>query len=915
MANKKNINNINNEDYIYLFIIKDIKSTELIQKYFCDPFDNYIYYEKDKNNNNAKNIKNNKFNIILKIKDIDKDFAYIKIESKDDKKNCYIKWNIINYNNINTIKLENLKNKIKINLESKNNNFYKKIFLLILLEYLENKNYINLFKFLYEKIAEFYNHDSLYNDNITLLLNFLNKNIWYNIIKDYIEYTKNKELDNDNSMKILFITLNNMLINYIYEIENKYIKINSYKINIKNRLEDIPSNLNIQINKDFKRLGSIIFINGYNYIINVSHHNISNDFKTFIKKICIENDINDDNKINYLSKIIMDLCQQGSQALSSEIHATIFGPTSILKSYNTNMFFKVFSINKDNDDIIITAYLNNNFEICTIDDIKINKIKLGYFRNIEKYYIKINKQIEINESNMESNNYLYLNDDIFNYKDDIIQNYNDMMITLKNYYLILTDEIILKILNDNKNKNSTHKLNLIYQTYYKTYNFHYYNSIDRIFNYLIYKNVDKQNILLERIIYNCYTYDINNNFFINFFANKVYKPIIKNDILPIISGNKIKNEIIKSMEKDILIISYNEGFKNFDDFDVFSLLYKILIENPKIIVVCTQESPGVTTIKNSYQKILENYLENYKYILLTKLYYSGDFSFKKFNINDKNVRTYVYQRKDYNGVKNYYIQKSVKSGLSSVMEGTLNKGSLSLRLELEENNQKFNYIIVNSHLFSNKKALNEIAFSKRKDEFFNLIKEFDLPNYYKNGYNIFFCGDLNFKLLNPRLYKNEFDSNKISKTIINNYLNDNTNKFTQKYKNTNELIQILNNNSNKKSKELNIMNKDSFKSMIQNFKENIIKIGYDLTCKYKIEDNPNKNEKKKLEKGIINTNNYILKKNKLRYIPSMCDRILFASKNNLNIESKDFNMYLVPYKTDHKLLTLSFNFDYFNYFK
>ena len=100
--------------------------------------------------------------------------------------------------------------------------------------------------------------------------------------------------------------------------------------------------------------------------------------------------------------------------------------------------------------------------------------------------------------------------------------------------------------------------------------------------------------------------------------------------------------------------------------------------------------------------------------------------------------------------------------------------------------------------------------------------------------------------------------------------------------------------------------------MIGNFKENIIKMGYDLTCKYKIDEKMNNEKKKKLEKGNIDKNNFKLLKNNssVQYIPSMCDRILFASINNLDIEQNNFNMYLVPNKTDHKLLTLSFDFNY-----
>ena len=896
--------NSSNEEYI--FQIGKKTPIQFIKKFFCDPFNDYIIYEIDKNDNNE-------LNIILKIKDINQTFAYFKNIKIKDYNYYYIKWNIINNNTnkINTNKLENLKNKIKTDLDSKNNsnNYFKKLFLLMLLEYLQNKNYLSLIKFIYSTITEFLNHDSVSDDNINLLLNFLNQDMWFNIVKDYIKYSKNNNFNKNISVEILFTTLNNILINYIIDIENKYIKINNYKI--KYNL-NIPEDINLQINKDFERRGSIIYINGYNYIINIFNKNISNDFKLFIKKICIENDIKDDNTIKYLYKIIMNLCHQGAQQLASHILSNIFSKSSVLKQNFINMIFKFINIKKNQNNIVITAYLNNIYEICTLnyEEQNKNKIKLGYYKNLQKYFIKINNYLEIIESNIDVNNYLNFNDDIFNYSNDIIENYDKEMNTSKVYYITLCQNLILEIFKDNLNKNIKNRLNLIYNIYRKTYNFNYYELTDKIFNYLLYKNRNKKNILLEKMIDYCYNNDIDNNFFINFFANKVSKPIIKNEILPTIIDYTVSKSIIKNMQKDILIISYNEQFKNFDDYHVFSILYKILVENPKIIVVCTQESPGITTIKNSYQKILEKYLNNYN--LLDKLYYSSNFSLKKFNMNDKNVRTYVYQRKDYNGVKYCYLEKSVKSGLSSVMNGTLNKGSILLKLNLEENNQKFDYIIVNSHLFSNKKVLNEIAFAKRKDEFFNLIEEFNLPNNYKRGYNIFFCGDLNFKLLNPRLYKKEFDS-----TIINNYLKNNANKFTEKYKKTNELIQILNNNSNSKIKKLNSISiyKDSFKDMIKNFKENIIKMGYDLTCKYKINEKINNEKKKKLEKGIIDNNNFKLKNNSSKYIPSMCDRILFASKNNLDIEQNNFNMYLLPNKTDHKLLTLSFNFDYFENFK
>jgi hypothetical protein len=429
------------------------------------------------------------------------------------------------------------------------------------------------------------------------------------------------------------------------------------------------------------------------------------------------------------------------------------------------------------------------------------------------------------------------------------------------------------------------------------------------------------NLLLNELIHYYYYEDKDNNFLTNFFAKSVLNPI--KSIYPKYD-TEINYNIMNNNRKDILIISYNEGGKQFDDYDVFSILYKVLTENPKIIVVCTQESAGFTTIINAYQKVLQKYLNKYNYELLCKSYYtSSRFSLLKFNPHERNVRTYVYKRVDFKGIKYTEFIKSTKSGLSSIKEKTLNKGSIALRLELEEKNNKFNFIIVTSHLFSNKIESNNIASSKRKKEFFDLIHEFKLPNYYNQKYNIFFCGDLNFKLLNPKSYLKNLEniksnnlknikipgisSKEISNKIIYNYLNNNKNKFTEKYKKTNELIKILNN-----QKLLNMKLNDNYKylfnQLMKNFKENILELGYDLTCKYKIDEKINNKKKKELEKGIINRYNFKLKKNnkEIEYVPSMCDRILFASKNNLVIEPKNFNMYLLPNKTDHKLLTLSF---------
>ena len=51
----------------------------------------------------------------------------------------------------------------------------------------------------------------------------------------------------------------------------------------------------------------------------------------------------------------------------------------------------------------------------------------------------------------------------------------------------------------------------------------------------------------------------------------------------------------------------------------------------------------------------------------------------------------------------------------------------------------------------------------------------------------------------------------------------------------------------------------------------------------------------------------IAKKNGIPRIPSMCDRILYAISNNeFEINTHNFNVYSLPKKSDHKIITLSF---------
>jgi hypothetical protein len=106
-----------------------------------------------------------------------------------------------------------------------------------------------------------------------------------------------------------------------------------------------------------------------------------------------------------------------------------------------------------------------------------------------------------------------------------------------------------------------------------------------------------------------------------------------------------------NQNKDILILSYNEGAKKFTSEDCNEVLDKINIESPSFIIICTQES--LADSKKDYQYIVKNILPK-EYQLLLKIdnsSYKGSVinpygfikSFiKSSNKFNKNIKTNIY---------------------------------------------------------------------------------------------------------------------------------------------------------------------------------------------------------------------------------------------------------------------------------
>ena len=83
-----------------------------------------------------------------------------------------------------------------------------------------------------------------------------------------------------------------------------------------------------------------------------------------------------------------------------------------------------------------------------------------------------------------------------------------------------------------------------------------------------------------------------------------------------------------------------------------------------------------------------------------------------------------------------------------------------MRLEVKNKDFEQKIIVVNSHLFFDKSSLNS-GLKKREEQFLKIVDEFNLIDYWKKGYNIFFCGDLNFRLYTPNNITNKGNYNKI----------------------------------------------------------------------------------------------------------------------------------------------------------
>lgn len=445
--------------------------------------------------------------------------------------------------------------------------------------------------------------------------------------------------------------------------------------------------------------------------------------------------------------------------------------------------------------------------------------------------------------------------------------------------------------------------------------------------------------------------------------------------LPILN----KNKLFPSKQSDFLLISFNEAAQSYNNSDCLPMIIKVLTEKPKIIVVCTQDSASKRLLTTHYQHVLGEILIKLQYKRIEKV--DGSSNEKNMETSstwgklgklakgfarsatvgltqyNKGIRTRVYFLSDFE--KNQLptsqpLSNSKQLLLGTFAEKSLYDGAILTKLNFKVATENYKIAIINCNLFY--KHQPKTGVEKRIEEFNRIVEEFKLIDLNKD-YDIFFCGDTNFRLFTHTKTNsnvNSFDiirsRNIVKSYIVNKKSLNKSNEFyrilKKKLDNFEKLSKIIQKSiinlkkSNNTYKNQNISRKNKIKYQnlkekleekleYSNFYEKLLQsmelLGTHLTAKYTIDKTRHMyKEQLKLfrilnHRDTINTSiNNVFKikgksllENKNIRVPSQTDRILFALKNktSIAIDSNDFNIHLFPDKSDHKMISLTFNFE------
>jgi hypothetical protein len=746
---------------------------------------------------------------------------------------------------------------------------------------------------------------------------------WINIGKE--KYSISTKYDNKKSIKYIYLCNNNIII------ESELV----FPILLKNENGCI---LNCIIDgKDIGVIGSICFRKYINF----------NENKVILtlKDLIITQSEEDIKNLQIEGLSIKDLYlfqkQINSQNNSQMIDYTFYKIINLnLEHININEINNTGNINTK-----LTAKINNNQSNLSNFTYKINNVEFQDIREISSEGM-LNKNMPLFQyksnilflfSSYEVNLSLQnISRKIFNYYFQKKSKVGNSTEVGENFVNIGNNEnsspFILSLNDNKKEKNLFTKDNFIFITEYyfdiifinpengnkiiigQVYTYNIANLTDN--TYKMYFHVNKINAL-NIINIKCYKNELLNGILdniINIYDIHNSNLITKfNNILEKINCNQISSDklflknIIKTLpnlnknninikESDVMLISFNENKRtDYNYNDCLPIINKILMNKPKIIIVCTQEcqenpSNAAKSLmsglmsERTYQIIFGNIVQSLDYKLISKQAHNTrnrvTKTFKKLvsrfatlNVN----KTKVYCLKDIN-------IKMKEEKKDDYTFSTINFSFLE---------NSYNIAILNCNLLG--------TMQESESNFRTIVSENRLEEL-NEDHDIFFCGNINFK------FWCNSNSIKSREVLKKKYLNKSRNLFNMALQSHNYKSNIFYSNLVKSIKELGRYLTSGYISgqyrreieLYERFYEaNLGKAGNGNSMN---SVNSNLDEFNANNKPILNINNS-------NPFQIDADRILYTLKPEslIRINGKNFNVHFFPDKSSHKLLSLTFN--------
>ncbi len=366
-------------------------------------------------------------------------------------------------------------------------------------------------------------------------------------------------------------------------------------------------------------------------------------------------------------------------------------------------------------------------------------------------------------------------------------------------------------------------------------------------------------------------------------------------------------------QSDFLLISFNEAAESYNYSDCLPIIIKVLTEKPKIIVVCTQDSAskrieflGAT----HFQHVLGEILKNLEYEVIEKVdgsstnknieeapsTFFGKFAksvTRTLTVNsrqvNKGIRTRIYFLSEFKDTQESRekLSESKQLLLGKFTELSLYDGAILTKLNFKVSEKDYKIAVVNCNLFY--KHQSNTGITKRTEEFHKIVNDFNLIDLNKE-YDIFFCGDTNFRLFIEKKPNNQISEVNILRQLVRTYIRGKTSLNNQ-----NELHRMLFDNEKKYKKNLQ-NNKNEVNSRLNQIEANEKKkvsnnpdilhehLGKDLQKLYR----ELKTKQTDLESKLKNTNFYKKLLESMKLLGTHLTSKYMVDKKNYMVDKKNY---------------------------